>query len=193
MSHLHTQKKFVGKLAFLLGGVFTVLTLSGWVNMGADTWHKQMDSDIMSVEAASASNVFEPGLPPAALPPAQGPGEVDVIRNGGFEGEFVREGVGEEWAPYTNGQAFVGWYDEQWPEAVFAGEHAQLMEINEVDGNVNDSIIAIFQTVDVVPNSVYNLTIHAIMRTDAIETERNEFEYENHGKNFSLFAETVNI
>jgi hypothetical protein len=175
MAYLYTQKKLMMKLAFLIGGVFSVLLLSGWINTEPDNWNRSAEAGMGSIVSATAPNLSEA----VALPPAQGNGEVDVIRNGGFEGSFDELlGVADEWAPYTNGQAFVGWYDEQWPEAVFAGDHSQLMEIDEVDGNVLDSVIAIFQTVEVVPNSEYDLTIHALMRTDAPEAERNNNEYE---------------
>lgn len=105
---------------------------------------------------------------------------VNVIRNGGFElresndyGEF-----GVEWLGYSNGQAHFGWYDEQWREAVYSGEHAQLMEIKEVYNNQENRVMAIYQTVEVVPNSTYNLTLYAMVRSDAGIDYRNIGEYE---------------
>ncbi len=105
---------------------------------------------------------------------------VDVIRNGGFEARDPDPMVGTalEWEAYSNGQAHFGWYDETWPEAVHEGEHAQLMEIFRVDGNILDRTIAIYQTVNVVPNARYDLTLHALMRSDAPEPLRNQDEYE---------------
>ena len=106
-------------------------------------------------------------------------GAVDVIRNGGFEdqaGSFGG-GVATDWVPYSNGQAWFGWYDEQWLEAVRTGEHAQLMEIFQVDADVLERVIAIYQTVDVVPNANYNLTIYALMRTQAGAAARDASEF----------------
>ncbi len=105
---------------------------------------------------------------------------VDVIRNGGFEerDSDPMNGAALEWTAYGNGQAHIGWYDETWPEAVKSGEHAQLMEIFQVEGNILDRVVAVHQTVNVVPNSAYDLTIHAIMRSDAPEPLRNQDEYE---------------
>lgn len=106
-------------------------------------------------------------------------GLVDVIRNGSFEQRRdPSNGVAEEWERYSNGQAEFGWYDEQWPEAVRMGEYSQLLEIDDVYTDATDRVIAIYQTVDVATNADYELTLHAIMRTDARMEDRNKFEYE---------------
>ena len=104
----------------------------------------------------------------------------NVIQNGGFElresneyGEF-----GADWELYSNGQAHFGWYDETWREAVQSGEHAQLMEIKEVHNNQKDRVMAIYQTVNVVPNSTYDLTLYAMVRSAAGVEYRNIGEYE---------------
>lgn len=110
------------------------------------------------------------------------PEAVDVIKNGDFEKpwEFMN-GVAPDWNGYHNGQAHFGWYEETWAEAVRKGQgHAQLMEIFQVEANVLDRVIAVYQTVDVAPNAEYDLTIYAIMRTDAPEPLRNKSEYEMH-------------
>ncbi|MFN8459377.1 MAG: hypothetical protein U0401_32790 [Anaerolineae bacterium] len=121
------------------------------------------------------------------LPPNQGPG--DVIQNGGFEQRDTansNNGVALNWQPYSNGQAHFGWYDETWPEAIRTGKHAQLMEIFEVEANVLDRVIAIYQTANVAPNTTYNLTLHAIMRSQAPAQDRNKNEVEMHwGIDFS--------
>src|SRR5688572_5224673 len=101
------------------------------------------------------------------LPPNQG-GGVNVIRNGGFEERNPTDnGIALNWERFSNGQAWASWYDETWVEAVRTGEHAQLMEIFQVEPNVLDRVIAIHQTVNVVPNVAYSLTINAIMRSQA--------------------------
>lgn len=116
------------------------------------------------------------------LPPNQG-GGTDVIQNGGFElrdSTNSNNGVALNWQPYSNGQAHFGWYDETWAEAVRTGQHAQLMEIFEVEANVLDRVIAIYQTTDVAPNTTYNLTLNAIMRSQAPPNGRNNSEFEMH-------------
>lgn len=121
------------------------------------------------------------------LPPNQS-GGVNVIKNPSFEERDPNgnNGVALNWLPYSNGQAHSAWYDETWVEAVRTGKHAQLMEIFEVEANVLDRVIAIHQTVDVNPNSTYNLTLNAIMRTQTQEQDRNKNEVEMHwGIDFS--------
>ena len=119
------------------------------------------------------------------LPPNQGPGDgdelVDVIVNGDFEKPWEPlNGVAPDWEPFSNGQAAFGWYDEQWLEAVRTGEHAQLMEIFMVEASVQSRVIAIQQTVDVAPESTYDLEFYAIMRTQAPPSDRNRDEFEMH-------------
>jgi hypothetical protein len=100
----------------------------------------------------------------------------NVIRNGDFE-QNPTSSIATFWQPYHNGQAHFSWYDEMWAEAVHSGQHSQLMEIFLVENYAPDRVMAIYQTVDVVPNLVYNLTIHALMRTDAPIELRNKGQY----------------
>jgi hypothetical protein len=97
----------------------------------------------------------------------------NVIRNGDFEIN-PRGSVATEWEPFNNAGAIYGWYGDHWEQAVHSGRSSQLMEINLVEGYQPNRIIAIFQTVDVVPNAVYSLTIHALMRSTAPLEERNQ-------------------
>lgn len=133
----------------------------------------------------------EPDLPPNTGPNFGGeqPAEAEVvsskpinlIKNGSFEerdADDPDKAVG--WEHYTNGRAVFGFYDETWPEAVYKGEYAQLMEINQVEANVLDRVIAIHQTMDVVPYTIYNLKVHAIMRTQTHAADRNKHEVEMH-------------
>jgi hypothetical protein len=100
----------------------------------------------------------------------------NAIRNGDFEQNPVSN-VATYWQPYSNGQAHFGWYDEKWAEAVHSGAHSQLMEIFQVDNAAPDRVIGIYQTVNVIPNSVYNLTMFALMRTDMPIDLRNQGQY----------------
>lgn len=104
---------------------------------------------------------------------------VNVIKNGGFEERDPNSSEGSlplYWQPYSNGGAFFGWYDETWPEAVYQGEHAQLMEIFLFHGDFQERVIAIHQTVGVTRNADYELTLQAILRSDA------GFEYRNNNE-----------
>jgi len=126
-------------------------------------------------------STFDPAIN-RKLPPSQGSGQVDVIKNGSFEqrDSNTKNGVALDWKPYSNGQAWFGWYDETWPEAIRTGQHAQLLEVYQVEANILDRVIAIHQTVDVVSNASYNLTIHSIMRSQAPAQDRNKNEFELH-------------
>lgn len=111
----------------------------------------------------------------------QGAEPVNVIVNGDFEQLWEdNEGVAPGWQPYSNGQAHFGWYLEAWPEAVYGGDQAQLMEIFEVEANVQSRVIAIHQTVDVAPESTYDLEFFAIMRSQVHAADRNKDEFEMH-------------
>lgn len=115
------------------------------------------------------------------LPPNQGPVSfrlTNVIKNGDFE-KNPRSSIATYWEPYNNGQAQYGWYAEKWVEAVHSGKFSQLLEIAYVEG-VPDRVIAIYQTVDVVPNASYTLTIHALMRSSAPDPLRNQDDYAMH-------------
>jgi hypothetical protein len=129
----------------------------------------------------------------AAIPAAQAP--VNVIVNGDFEKPWEnREGVAPDWLPYSNGQAHFGWYEEIWPEAVYRGNQAQLMEIFEVEPNVQSRVIAIHQTVDVAPDSTYNLEFFAMMRSQVQVGDRNKNEFELHwGVDFSGQGDYENV
>lgn len=100
----------------------------------------------------------------------------NVIRNGDFE-QNPANSIATYWQPYHNGQAHFSWYNEQWTEAVHSGQSSQLMEIFLVENFAPDRVMAIYQTVNVIPNSVYNLTFFALMRTDAPIELRNKDQY----------------
>jgi hypothetical protein len=126
--------------------------------------------------------------PDRPLPPYGGPETyrlTNAIKNGDFEDTFSGNNVdgnavAAHWQSYHNGGALYGWYDEQWTEAVHTGKHSQLMEIHRVESFRPDRVMAIYQTVDVVPNTHYMLTIHALMRSDAPHPLRNQGEYAMH-------------
>ncbi len=128
---------------------------------------------MMALFVGSGFMILRPS-PAWAHAPAQG--LTNVIKNGDFE-QNPTSSIATYWQLYDNGQAHFGWYDEHWVEAVHSGQHSQLMEIFQVEGYVPDRVMAIYQTVDVIPNSNYMLTLHALMRSDAPAELRNKGEY----------------
>ncbi len=98
----------------------------------------------------------------------------NAIQNGGFEVNPTAS-VAAGWQAFDNGQAHFGWYMEEWEQAVHSGRRSQLMEIFQ--NTAPDRVIAIYQTVPVVPHTVYRLTIHAQMRSDAALSDRNKGDF----------------
>ncbi len=130
----------------------------------------------LALSGFTIANLEQPStsvLAPAPIPALQ---LANVIRNGDFE-QNPRSSIATHWEPYDNGQAHFGWYAERWPEAVHSGQSSQLMEIFEVFGYAPNRVMAIYQTIDVVPNANYQLTIHALMRSDAPAPLRNKGDY----------------
>ena len=101
----------------------------------------------------------------------------NVIVNGDFEIFPGTADVATYWQIFNNGSGHFLYYDEMWDEAVHSGQHSQLMEIWLVEGSQPDWAMAIHQTVDVAPNAYYLLTIHALMRSEAPQADRNQGEY----------------
>jgi hypothetical protein len=129
----------------------------------------------LSTFLVSGFTVFDSSHPSAIAP--EGLQSLrNVIKNGDFE-QNPTSSVATHWQPYSNGQAHFGWYDEKWAEAIHSGQHSQLLEIFQVEGPVPDRVIGIYQTVQVVPNTVYNLTFFAMLRTDAPIELRNQDQY----------------
>lgn len=177
--------------AFFISG-FTVSTLKVEADQNSPANNHQPNQANLPETSPLINPTMAEGPPPPSAPPADGGGAsqgavvspqqapgnlVDVIRNGGFE-NWGEGGIALEWEGYRNGQAWASWYQESWPEAVFRGEFAQLMEIFQVEPNVQDRVIAIYQTVPVVPNATYVLTFYALMRSQAPAADRNIFEHE---------------
>ncbi len=167
----------------IITGKRIVQSNAGQVQLNATAiWENPNEIDVTLTEVAGdPSPLAAQGAEYEAEAKAE-PETVNVIKNGDFDKpwEFMN-GVAPDWNPYDNGLANFGWYDEQWAEAVRKGRgHAQLLEIHETEPNALDRTIAIYQTVDVASNAQYELTIYAIMRTDAALPDRNKYEYEMH-------------
>ncbi len=133
----------------------------------------------LPAEGAADPPPLIPGLPT----PVPTPAGIDVIRNGDFEIPWPNEelnGVAPEWEGFDNGRAHFGWYEEMWPEAVYDGKRSQLMEIFEVESDLQNRVMAIYQTVDVEPNSEYLLEMYVVFRSNADPELRNSFNRQMH-------------
>jgi hypothetical protein len=101
---------------------------------------------------------------------------VNVIVNGGFEEGFVEgQGMGVGWGRFQNGNVQAGWYDDTWFKVVYEGEHAQLLELK--NAQEPDRYVGIFQTVSVVPDAEYDLTLHGLVRSQEGSPDVSNYGY----------------
>jgi hypothetical protein len=137
---------------------------------------------------------------PVCTPPACQPGEVlhcpgdcpggcgyecatptpgvaaNLLVNGSFEEGFVEgQGQGNGWERFQNGNVFAGWYDDSWDKVVCDGEHAQLLELT--NARENDRYVGIYQTVNVVPNAEYALTLRGLVRSDSGSPQNSDYGF----------------
>ncbi len=110
------------------------------------------------------------------------PGGEDILQNGNFEGGFGGDGVATGWSKFQNqGQACYSWHDDTWDPVVYDGEHSQLLEINTLCGGISpqpgDLYIGIYQRVAVVPNAVYQLAMHGLVRSTEGDPEASAWGY----------------
>ncbi len=117
-----------------------------------------------------------PVSPPPAAPVVAS--TANVIVNGSFEDDpwSDSQGIAPGWNTFDNGDAHFGWYKDTWEKVVYDGERAQLIEII-ADREKGDRYAGIYQTVDVVPNARYELTIHGLVRSDEGSGEASGFGY----------------
>lgn len=128
------------------------------------------ESAMLGVTTTTTPTVAPPTTTPTPIPSG------NVIVNGGFEDGFVEgQGVGVGWGRFQNGNVFAGWYDDTWSKVVYEGEHAQLVELT--NSSELDRYAGIFQTVTVVPNTEYVLTLHGLVRSDEGSPEASNFGY----------------
>ncbi len=101
-------------------------------------------------------------MPTSTAKPSSKP--IELLINGNFEEGFAEDGVGLGWSAFSNGNAHFGWLDDTWSPVVWQGEHSQLLYI--ADPSQNDRYIGIYQTVQVMPNQVYTLTLRGLVRAN---------------------------
>ncbi|MCS7260025.1 MAG: hypothetical protein NZ765_04490 [Anaerolineae bacterium] len=98
----------------------------------------------------------------------------NLITNGSFEDGFV-EGVAVGWQPFATAGVRAGWHDDTWRPVLYDGDHAQLLALR--DAQERDRYVGIFQTVPVVPNADYILTLHGLVRSDEGSVAASNYGY----------------
>ncbi len=98
----------------------------------------------------------------------------NLIVNGSFEDGFV-EGVAIGWQPFATANVRASWHDDTWQPIVYDGAHAQLLALK--DAEERDRYVGIYQTVPVVPNADYILTLHGLVRSDEGSNEASHYGY----------------
>lgn len=128
-----------------------------------------------NTEVATPTSTITPTTAPPTHTPTPHPA-ANVIFNGSFEEGFVEgQGMGVGWGRFQNGNVMAGWYDDTWFKVVYDGEHAQLLELR--DAGDSNRYVGIFQTVSVVTNAEYELTLHGLVRSDEGSPEASNYGY----------------
>jgi len=103
----------------------------------------------------------------------------NVIKNGGFEEEFLN-GVATHWGSFQNGGlADSNFHDDDWAPVVYEGEHSQLIEISTLayGGSEKDRYAGIYQVVDVVPEARYEFMLYGMIRSTEGTEDDSEYGY----------------
>jgi hypothetical protein len=85
------------------------------------------------------------------------------------------EGVAIGWQPFATAGVRAGWHDDTWRPVLYDGNHAQLLALK--DAQERDRYVGIFQTVPVVPNVDYLLTLHGLVRSDEGSVTASDYGY----------------
>jgi len=94
--------------------------------------------------------------------------------NGSFEDGFV-EGIAVGWQHFATGGVRASWHNDMWQPVLYDGAHAQLLALK--DATERDRYVGIFQTVPVVPNMEYVLTLHGLVRSDEGSVDASDYGY----------------
>jgi hypothetical protein len=147
---------------------FAPLLLTGLLVLGG-VWLAWANSPAYGAHASLPGPRQADVVPMAPVAPG-----ANLIANGGFEDGF-QNGVGQGWASFANGSGQVGWYDDTWAPVVYQGAHSQLLSMKDVQAT--DRFVGIYQTVAVVPNTDYILTLHGLVRSDPASIAESNWGY----------------
>jgi hypothetical protein len=110
--------------------------------------------------------------------------EQEMLQNGNFEDGFSFVpgcgNVGTGWNCFTNGGSIkYGFYDDQWAPVVARGAHSQLIELNTIGipASESDRFAGIYQTINLVRGSKYDLRIRGMLREDTPDPRDDPWRY----------------
>jgi hypothetical protein len=95
--------------------------------------------------------------------------------NGGFDAEFDDSGVGTGWQYFKTDGAIVSFSSEEYAPLIKEGSSAQRISVQEAFEP--NHYAGIYQTVKVVPNQLYTLTINGQVRTYYGDVEQSGYGY----------------
>jgi hypothetical protein len=99
----------------------------------------------------------------------------EVLKNGDFEGQFSADGLAQHWAGLRTDAAAINFSPETAAPFVHSGSKAQRISIDQA--RQPDQYGGIFQTVELVPNEVYTLTIYGQVRSVPGNVEASSYGY----------------
>ena len=100
----------------------------------------------------------------------------NLVRNGNFEDEFPADrGVAPEWHSFNNSGALIGWQAETWSPAVPERQQAQMIELK--NATERDRYAGIYQTIHVVPDQQYRLTLKGLIRSTEGDISLSNYGY----------------
>ena len=115
-----------------------------------------------------------------AASPISAGGYGERLCNGNFEEGFAPNGVGLCWTGFDNGgSAYYHWQDDTAPAYAADGKHSQLIEVSTMPYNASelDRFAGVYQTLAVVPNTAYTLTMSGLLRVLATDPDKNTWAY----------------
>jgi hypothetical protein len=120
----------------------------------------------------SPTQTSEPEVTPSSLPAIH---SGNVIANSEFDQGFQGDGVAEKWSGFDNGNADFRFRSDELPWVKDEEGQTQIIRISDVE--LPDRYAGVYQTVEVVPESVYTFTISGLMRTNVGDAELTGYGY----------------
>ena len=99
----------------------------------------------------------------------------ELISNGLFDDGFDENGVGLQWESFETGGANINFSPETADVFINSGDAAQRISVEFA--NEADQHGGIYQTLEVVPNEVYTLTMNGQVRTGFGDVDDSSYGY----------------